>query len=334
MNERRKVLVAQYRIHALAAPRLKRLRAAGFDVTTNRLGRPYTEDELAQALPGHFAVIAGTEPYTARVLAAAKGLGVIARWGVDHDRVDVAAATRHRVAVAMAFGADHEAVADLAFAFMGGLALELKTSHERVVSGAWKIGFHTSLWDSTVGIVGLGRVGRALARRCKAFEMRILGFETHPDAERAKRHGIELVPLETLLRESDFVSLHAPHATETENLIDRDRLAWMKPTAFLINTAHGGLVDEDALFEALSAGVIAGAALDVFRREPPTDSPLLELEDNVLFSPHWGSRTGGADALAAGRCVENVVAVARGEDPGGGCVVNPEVLAAPRRRPQ
>jgi phosphoglycerate dehydrogenase-like enzyme len=329
MTENKKVLVGQYRFHPDAEAELRRLDEAGFAVTYNETGAKYTEDDLVRVLPGHMAVIASGEPYSARVLAAAPGLKVIARWGVGYDRVDVAAATRHGVAVAMAFGGNHEAVADLAFALMAGVACEVPRFHDMVVGGGWKGDWHGSLWGTTVGLVGLGRIGRAVARRCAGFEMRVLATDIDPDAAFAKDAGIEMVSFETLLAESDFVSLHAPHTPETENMIDSRVLACMKPTAYLINTARGGLVDEAALAEALTRGRIAGAGLDVFREEPPVGSPLLGIEANVLYAPHWGSQTGDADAQTARLCVDAVLAIGQGKDPGGEVLLNPEVVSGP-----
>ena len=261
MTDSRKVLVAVSRFHDDNPEAFARLRAAGCEVVQNDLQRLLTEDELIERLPGVFATIAGSEPYTERVLAAAPDLRVIARFGVGYDQVDVAAASRHRIAVAMAFGTNHEAVADHAFALIAALGNRVLLDHRKLMGGGWGSTVHLSLWRATVGIVGLGRIGRALARRCQGFEMRILACDTKPDPAYAREQGIELADLETLLRESDFVSIHAPHAPDTDRLIDRDRLALMKPGAYLVNTARGGLVDE--------AAFVRGAGGEADRRGGP-----------------------------------------------------------------
>jgi phosphoglycerate dehydrogenase-like enzyme len=331
MPEPLKVLVVPSLLATRPSPYLARLEAAGLEVLRSPLGRPYGEAELIAGLRGVFATVAGVEPYTERVLREAPDLEVIARFGVGYDQVDVPAATRHGVYVAMAFGANHEAVADLALALMGAVARNVVAYHQRVTAGGWGWEFRPGLWRATIGIVGLGRIGRAVARRCRAYEMRVLAHDVAPDAEYARSHGIELVSLETLLRESDFVTLHAPHVPETDGLIDAARLRLMKPTAFLINTARGGLVDEVALYDALRTRRIAGAGLDVFRREPPTGSPLLGL-DNVVVTPHAAGSDLAAEAATGQCCAESILAVARGGAPPPPLLLNPEASAAARTR--
>jgi D-3-phosphoglycerate dehydrogenase len=321
-----KVLYAVPRAHPATLPVLERLRTAGCELTFNRTGRTLTQDELILLLPGVFGTIAGGEPYTERVFAAAPALKVVARMGVGYDKVDVAAASRHGVAICMGFGTNHQAVADHAFALMAGLANRLLSYHQEIMEGRWGGHFQPGLWRTTVGIIGLGRIGRALARRCQGFDMRILAYDAVPDAAYAEAHGIELVDLGTLFREADFVSVHAPLTPATANIVNREHLALMKPSAFLINTARGGLVDEAALYEALAAGTIAGAGLDVFAVEPlPADSPLRRLS-NVLLTPHCAGGSIEAVVAMTERCVDNILAIrdgrAVGED-----LLNPEARA-------
>ena len=322
----RKVLCNIQQLHGRPTPFLEPLRAAGFEIVMNDLGRLLTEEELIARLPGVAATLAGGEPYTARVFASAPELRTVARFGVGYDKVDVEAATRHGVAVAMAFGTNHESVADYAFGLMIGLGLELLPHHALVAGGGWGCIFHPGLWGRTVGLVGLGRIGKATARRCRAFHMRVVAHDPAPDHVFAAENGIELVPLAALLREADFVSIHTPLSPATRNLIGAAELALMKPTAFIVNTARGGLIDEVALYEALAARRIAGAGLDVFAQEPPTGSPLLGL-DNVLFAPHAAGMDEAAERLMAERCVASILAIHAGRDPGEGYVLNPSVLA-------
>lgn len=330
MNTGRRVLVTVSHLITRDAPYLGRLEHAGFEVVRNPLGRHYTETELIDALPGVFATVAGGEPYTERVFRHAKDLRVVARFGVGYDMIDVGAATRHGIAIAMAFGTNHEAVADYTLALMLGLASNV-VWHDRVVKrGGWGCDFHQGFWRATVGIVGLGRIGKAVARRCRGFETRTLAYDTQSDVAYTELHGIEMTSLDSLLREADFVTLHVPHTPDTEHLINRERLALMKPTAFLINTARGALVDEGALYEALVSGKLAGAGLDVFEREPPTGSPLLTL-DNVLTCPHAAGMDQTAEVAMANRCIDSILALARGDSPGKEYLLNPEVLRSERR---
>jgi D-3-phosphoglycerate dehydrogenase len=320
-----KVLCAVPQVHEAVHPVLERLRAADCELTFNQTGHTLTEPELIGLLPGVFGTIAGGEPYTERVFAAAPDLKVVARMGVGYDKVDVAA-TRHGVAIAMGFGTNHEAVADHAFALMAALGNRLPSYHGEVMDGRWGGHFHPGLWRTTVGIIGLGRIGRALARRCRGFEMRILAYDAVPDPAYAREHGIELVDLETVFKEADFVSVHAPLTPETAKIVNREQLALVRPSAFLINTARGGLVDEAALHEALSAGRIAGAGLDVFEVEPlPASSPLRQL-DNVLLSPHCAGGSIEAVVAMTDRCVDNILAIRDRRRPAGG-ILNPETLA-------
>ena len=321
-----KVLLAVPQAHPVIEPVLERLRAAGCELVRNRSGRKLSEQELIESLPGVFGTIAGVEPYNERVFAAAPELKVVARMGVGYDLIDVAAATRHGVAITMGFGTNHEAVADHAFALMAGLGNRLLAYHGQVMAGDWGGHFQPGLYRTTIGIIGLGRIGRALARRCRAFEMRILAYDAMPDAAFAREHGIELVDLETLFREADFVSVNAPLTPETEKLVNRERQALMKPSAFLINTARGGLVDEVALYEALAAGRIAGAGLDVFEAEPlPANSPLRELS-NVLLTPHCAGGSIEAVVAMANRCVDNILAIRDGRRLGED-LLNPAALS-------
>jgi phosphoglycerate dehydrogenase-like enzyme len=208
---------------------------------------------------------------------------------------------------------------------MCGLQRGLLQNHRLITGGRWKTEFRPGLWRATVGIVGLGRIGQAVARRCRGFSMTILAYEPYPDRAFVREHGVELVPLEELLRRADLVTLHCPATPENRHLINRERLALMKPTAHLVNTARGTLVDEAALHEALATGRIAGAGLDVFEKEPLYDSALFGL-DNVLLSPHVAGIDETSEVAMADRAIDAILAVWRGEPPPRECVVNPEAM--------
>lgn len=308
------------------APELDRLREAGCEVTINREGKNYDDAGLIDVIPGIHATIASSESYNERTLTAASDLKVVARMGVGFDQIDVDAATRHKVAIAMAFGTNHEAVADHAFAMLAALGNQILPYQQKVMAGGWGGHFHKSLWGATVGIIGLGRIGRALARRCAGFEMRLLAYDIAPDQAYAVSHNIEMTDLDTLLKKSDFVSVNAPHTPLSDKMINTERLSLMKLSAYLINTARGGLVDQDDLYEVLQSQRIAGAGLDVFAVEPlPADAPLRSL-DNVIVSPHCAGVSDKATELMLNRCIDSILAIKEGRNPGDEFLLNPGVF--------
>jgi phosphoglycerate dehydrogenase-like enzyme len=290
------------------------LRQAGFELVFPARSGQLTEDDLLRELPGVSATVAGSEPYTRRVFQSAKALRVIARAGVGFDAVDLAAATDHGVAVTITPGMNHDAVAEQTFGMLLALAKAIVPFDRGVRAGHWPRQATLPLRGRTLGLAGLGRIGKAVAVRAASFGMHLLAHEPYPDSRFVQRYQITLVPFERLLAESDYLTLHVPLSPESQHLINRRTLALMKPTAFLINTARGGLVCEADLFEALREKRLAGAALDVFEREPPGQSPLFGL-DNVVLTPH----TAGVDlqsrddmALSAAQAI---VSLSRGDWP-------------------
>lgn len=307
-------------------PYWRPLEEAGLELVRNDLGRRLEEDELIARLDGVVATVAASEPYTERVLAAAPQLRCIARFGVGFDAVDRAAANRRRVAVAMAFGANHEAVADMALAHILAQASRLLTHHATVLEGRWGGGLHPGLWRRTVGILGLGRIGRAVARRLKGFECRLLAHDIAPDPAAVSALGVEPVPLDTLLAEAEILTVHLPRTAATVGLLGERELARMRPGAILVNTGRGGIVDEAALARALAEGRLAGAGLDVFACEPlEPGSPLRGLA-GVSLSPHVAGLDLTSERLVAGRCVASILSVLAGRDPGPGILLDPVVL--------
>src|SRR5262245_49769306 len=246
------------------SPHADLLEAAGFEtVAASWTTRP-GEDQLLRELDGVSAAIAGSEPYTRRVLEGARELRVIARAGVGYDAVDIEAATERGIAVAITPGTNHDTVAEHVFALILALAKSVVVNDRNTRLGSWIRVPTLPLRGAVLGIVGLGRIGRSVARRAAAFDMRILAYEPAPAPDFVRAHSVQLVPFERLLAESDFVTLHVPLSPETRHLIDRRTIALMKPTAYLVNTARGPLVSETDLADALEAGNLAGAALDVF----------------------------------------------------------------------
>ena len=284
-----------------------------------------TEEELIDLLRGIDGAIVSTDPFTARVIQAADRLRVISRTGVGYDAVDVPAATKRGVIVTTTPGVNRHAVADWALALILCCARKVPENLAEVRRGAWTRHEGMDLAEKTLGVVGLGTIGKEVAKRAKAFGMRLLAFDLVQDLPFAAGQGIAYVPLEDLLRQSDFVSIHCFLNAATRHLINAERLLLMKPTAFLINTARGGIVDTEALYRALHAKRIAGAGLDVFEGEPlRADSPLRALE-NVYLSSHTAGSTADARRLSGATAAENLIRALRGERPDG--IVNPEVLA-------
>jgi D-3-phosphoglycerate dehydrogenase len=250
----------------------------------------------------------------AEALAAARRLKVVARAGVGLDNVDVKAATQAGVMVVNAPTSNIVSAAELAVALMLAAARHISPAHAALRGGEWKRSKYTGieLYEKTVGIVGLGRIGVLVAQRLSAFGMKVIAYDPYVQAGRAAQMGVRLVDLDTLLAESDFMSVHLPKTPETIGLIGADQLAAAKPSLVLVNAARGGIVDEAALYDALKTGQIAAAGLDVFASEPCTDSPLFELE-NVVATPHLGASTDEAQEKAGVSVARSVRLALSGE---------------------
>lgn len=298
------------------------LRDAGAEIIPNPKGRRLTEDELLPLVADVVAIIAGVEPITARVLDAAPHLRIVARFGVGYDSVDVAAATARGIPVSITAGALSDAVADHAMGLLLAVARKIPLLDRRTKAGQWDRTLSVDVSGKTLGIVGFGAIGRAVARRASGFGMRILAYDIAPDAEAAAALGVTLCDQESLLAESDFITIHVALTPSTRGLIGEAALARMKPGAILINTSRGAVVDEAALLRALLDGRLAGAGLDVFADEPVRDLALAGLEQ-VVATPHVASHTVETMARMQMSCAEAVLAVLRGERPR--YIVNAEV---------
>ncbi|UCC34059.1 MAG: D-glycerate dehydrogenase [Candidatus Bathyarchaeota archaeon] len=266
----------------------------------------------------------------AEVFDAGPKLRIVAQMAVGFDNIDVKEATKRGIYVTNTPGVLTETTADFAWALLMALARRVIEANEYVRNGQWKVGWHPSMllgrdvYGATIGIVGAGRIGSAVARRAKGFNMRILYHDVVPRPNLEKELGAEPQDLETLLREADFISVHAPLLKETYHLIDEAKLKLMKKTAYLMNNSRGPVVDEEALYKALKEEWIAGAALDVFEQEPtPQNNPLLTL-DNVVVAPHISSSSHETRSRMAEMVAENLTAFFEGRRPPN--LVNPEVL--------
>lgn len=301
-----------------------RLREAGFAIVYNCWHGERTEDEMIDILQGVDGALVSIDPFTRRVFEGADRLKVVSRTGVGYDAVDVRAATDNGVAVCTAVGANNIAVAEFAFLLMMACSRKFKQNLDEVARGGWTRHQERGLEGSTLGIVGMGSIGKEVAKRARAFDMRVIAYDVRPDQEFALQHQVAYVTLEELLRESDFVTLHTFLNDSTHHLIDSESLAIMKPTAYLINSSRGGVVDTAALCGALIEKRIAGAALDVFEQEPLQDDSPLRTMDNVYLTAHVSGSSTKSRHTSMMISTENIIRVLRGDRPPH--IVNPEVL--------
>jgi D-3-phosphoglycerate dehydrogenase / 2-oxoglutarate reductase len=274
---------------------------AEVDVRLPDLDRPLDEDEMVELVRDCAGLIVGVDPVTSRVLEAGP-LRVVVKYGSGMDNIDVDAARALGVQVNSTPGTNARSVAELAIALLLTLARNVALHDRGVRAGSWRRATGMELAGKQLGIVGYGAIGRQVARIAQGLDMNVVAHD--PFVEEA---DVPLVPLDELYAASDAVSLHLPLTDETRGLVGDRELAAMKSTAFLINTARGGLVDESALADALRSGRLAGAALDGFEMEPLGDSPLLQL-DNVVLSPHAGASTYDAVLRTAAQAVDQLLA--------------------------
>ena len=305
------------------------LAACGLQVVFHSEPHPMKADKLVQCLGGAVAVVVGLDEVSASVFERCPNLRIVARNGVGLDTVDVAAATRHGVAVTAPLGANSTSVAELAFGLLITLARGIVANHNRVQAGFWRRDQGHELAGKTLGIIGLGRIGKKVARRALAFDMLVIAHDILPDEAFATAHGIRFVSRETLLAEADIVSLHVPLTELTADMLNDHTFATMKPGAFLINTARGPIVNADALVAALDSGRLAGAALDVHPIEGQIDCRLVD-RPNVVTTTHLGAYTHEALAATTQAAMRSLCQFFSHQTPDGW--VNPEVVPHPVSR--
>ena len=264
-----------------------------------------SDEELISILSQADGFIVGARKITAGMMADSR-LKVISMHGVGTDHIDLEAAKKHNVIIANCPGANANSVADLTVGLMLALARNIPQASQAVKNGEWGRYAGVEIWSKTLSLFGFGAIGRAVARRAAGFSMSILVYDPFVSQADVEKSGGRICTLDHLFREADFLSLHAPLTSETKYIINHQALIQMKPSAFLLNMARGGLVDESALYEALKQNVIAGAALDAFAREPPIANPLLNLS-NVVATPHMGAHSREATTNASIMAARNVV---------------------------
>jgi D-3-phosphoglycerate dehydrogenase len=306
---------------------MEQLKRSGMDLIDMR-GSGIQDPKFVEALNRVDAILCGNDlVVNDAVLDMAPLVKAIAKMGAGLDTVDIAAATRHNAIVFHTPGANNQAVADHTFGLILNVARKIIYCDRSLRENRWE---HTKImgleiWQKTLGLIGLGAIGRCVALRAKGFQMKVVAYDPFWPATFADEQGIEQVTLEELLRVSDIVSIHVPLIPETKWMIDEKALNLMKPSAILINAARGGIVKETDLYQVLKNRAIAGAGLDVFENEPPTNSDLLDL-DNVVLTPHTAAFTFEGMNNMSMRVVEQLIAYYHGEKPPH--TVNPETWDA------
>ena len=282
------------------------LERAGLEVVRNETGGILDREAMKRMLADCDGVIVGVDPLDAEVIAAAPKLKAIAKYGVGVDNIDLAAARARGIRVSRTVGANSDAVADYAMALMLAVARRTVPIDTRCRQGDWKKLATRDVSGATLGLLGLGAIGKKVARRARGFDMKVLAQDPFWDGAYAAEHHITAATVREICARADFISLHLPLTPETRNCIGAAELALMKPDAVLINTARGGLVDEAALLDVLEAGRIWGAGIDAFAQEPPTDPRWFKLE-NVVLGSHCAASTTGAARNMGRMATENLI---------------------------
>ena len=306
-----------------SAAALALLERAGCDVRLETTPLPIDEGWLIDKTRDVDGLIFAMEPVSNRLLDAATRLRIIARPGVGYDTVDVPAATRKGVAITIAAGTNDQSVADFTIGLLLLATRGIMSAAQSVQEKRWDRVTGTEAWNKTLAIIGLGRIGKGVAKRARGFDMRVLAVSRREDPEFAREHGVEFVTLDQALREAEFVSLHAPLTPETQNLINATTLAAMKRGAYLINTSRGGLVDEIALADAVRRGHLAGAAVDVLCVQGANSPSPLIVVPGIIVTPHMATFSRESMERVAMSAAGSIVSVLRGERPFG--LINPEV---------
>ncbi len=306
-----------------AAEPLDYLKAHGCAIDLIPQGKKLSPEELAKTLGEYDGAVIGVEKITASVIEASKKLKVLAKHGAGVDNIDIKTASSKGIVVTSAPGTNSDAVADLTIGLFLAWARKIPFADRSVRTGDWPRFAGVQMFRKVLGIIGLGEIGKRVAKRALGFDMKVIAYDVFKDEAFARQWGITYLPLEEVLSTADFISIHIPSMSSTLKMIGERELKLMKREAFLVNISRGDIVDEEALYRVLKEGTIRGAGLDVFSIEPPKGSPLLAL-DNVVLTPHMGAYTYEALRETGMICVRGIVDVLEGRQPQ--FVVNPEVL--------
>jgi len=285
------------------------------EVIYNTTGKPLSSQQVAELLPGIDGYIAGLDYIDRSALAFADKLKVIARYGVGIDRVDLTAATQKDIIVTNTPGANSASVAELALTMMLMLARQIPVATQELREGEWPRLNGLSLEEKIIGIIGLGAIGKHLAKRLASFNCKIIAYDPYPDNGFAEKNSVGFANIDDVITSSDFISLHLPVLDGTRHFVNASFLDKMKTGAFLINTSRGEIVDESALILALKSGKLGGAGIDAFAKEPPdADNPLLSMP-NVVCTPHIGAHTDGATNNMGRMALVECLRVLEGKEP-------------------
>ncbi|MEM6281691.1 MAG: phosphoglycerate dehydrogenase [Chloroflexota bacterium] len=292
-----------------------RLESLVGEVTYNTTGKPLTSEDLQAILPGVDGYIAGLDVIDDAALAIADQLQVVARYGVGYSNVNLDAAKAKGIVVTNTPAANAKSVAELTIALLMNLMRPVIDAANDTRKGGWMRTTGVSVDGKTVGLIGLGAIGREVARRLQGFDCKIIAFDVTYDNAFIEQYNIQTASIDELLPVSDVVSMHVPVLDATRNMVDEAFVGKMKAGSYLINTARGELIDEDALLSALERGHIKGAAMDAFQTEPPGAAhPLLQMPQ-VIPTPHMGAHTDGASNMMGWMAFDNCIAVLKGENP-------------------
>jgi len=300
------------------------LRDAGIEIDANASGKKYLEEDLLPIIGQYDGLITGADEVTRAVIEKGSHLRIIAKNGVGYDNIHVPTATEQGIYVTFTPGAVEQTVADTTIGLILDLARNITRGHKSIHGEGWERIRGTEMWEKKLGIIGLGTIGKNVAHRARGFNMEIFAHDPFIDLDYCSQNGVKSVDLDEIFKTCDYITIHCLLNEATRHLVNEERLAMMKPSAYLINTSRGGVVDENALIKFLEEKKIAGAALDVFEKEPlPKDNPLLKL-DNVVLTPHIAGYSHDANLKAGVMVAESVIAALQGKVPPH--LLNKEVL--------